>query len=80
MELADGSPAEDLVTQQTVPLQFHMSAHVETIRFLVMPIKHTVKNRYPLPLINDLIRQVSKAKVFTALDLRGAYNHVQARW
>jgi transposase InsO family protein len=34
----------------------------------------TIKNRYPLPLINDLLDKLQGAKVFTKLDLRGAYN------
>jgi hypothetical protein len=41
--------------------------------------KITVKNRYPLPLITDLVRQLSNAKFFTALDLRGAYNLVRVK-
>lgn len=41
--------------------------------------KVTVKNRYPLPLISDLIRTLSKAKIYTALDLRGAYNLVRIK-
>lgn len=34
----------------------------------------TVKNCYPIPLISDLIRTLAKAKIFSALDLKGAYN------
>ena len=34
----------------------------------------TIKNRYPLPLIQDTLDRVGKAKVYTKLDLRGAYN------
>ncbi len=34
----------------------------------------TVKNRYPLPLISELLHRLRSAKVFTKLDLRGAYN------
>jgi hypothetical protein len=34
----------------------------------------TVKNKYPLPLINDLLDRLSHAKVFSKIDLRGAYN------
>jgi hypothetical protein len=41
--------------------------------------KITVKNRYALPLIPDLIRTLSKAKVFTTLDLRGAYNLLRVK-
>ena len=39
--------------------------------------KITIKNHYPLPLINELLDQLSKAKVFTKIDLRGAYNLVR---
>ena len=39
----------------------------------------TVKNGYALPLISDLLRTLSKAKNFTALDLRGAYNLVRVK-
>jgi len=41
--------------------------------------KVTVKNRYPLPLIPELINRFSKAKIFTKIDLRGAYNLVRIR-
>jgi hypothetical protein len=34
----------------------------------------SVKNRYPLPLISEILERVGKAKIFTKLDLRGAYN------
>ena len=34
----------------------------------------TKKNKYPLPPINFLLEQLSGAKVFTKLDLRGAYH------
>src|SRR5437588_12492528 len=33
----------------------------------------TIKNRYPLPLMETLREQVSKAKVFSKLDLRDGY-------
>ena len=39
----------------------------------------TVKNRYPLPLISQLLDQLSKASVFTKIDLRGAYNLVRIK-
>ncbi len=39
--------------------------------------KLTKKNRYPLPLIGNLIDQLRKAKVFTKLDLRAGYNNVR---
>ena len=39
--------------------------------------KITVKNRYSLPLIQETLVRLSKAKWFTNLDLRGAYNLVR---
>ncbi len=36
--------------------------------------KITVKDRHPIPLISDTLRNVSKGKIFTTFDLRGAYN------
>ena len=34
----------------------------------------TIKDRTPLPLINETLNNLRGAKIFTALDLRGAYN------
>ncbi|KAM5126258.1 LOW QUALITY PROTEIN: uncharacterized protein ACMZJ9_021553 [Mantella aurantiaca] len=39
----------------------------------------TVKNKYTLPLIEDLFNQVIGTQVFSKLDLRGAYNLVRIR-
>jgi hypothetical protein len=39
--------------------------------------KITKKDRYPLPLIPDLLDHLRSARTFTKLDLRGAYNLVQ---
>ena len=39
--------------------------------------KVTIKNRYPLPLINELLDRVQEATIYTKLDLRGAYNLVR---
>lgn len=39
--------------------------------------KVTIKNRYPLPLIGELLDRLKDAKVFTKIDLRGAYNLVR---
>jgi hypothetical protein len=36
----------------------------------------TTKNQYPLPLISGLLDQFSHAKVYTKIDLHGAYNLV----
>jgi hypothetical protein len=39
----------------------------------------TVKNRYPLPLISELINQLRGAKYFTKLDVRWGYNNVRMK-
>jgi len=39
----------------------------------------TVKNRYPLLLIMDILDGVEKRKVFTKLDLRWGYNNVRIK-
>jgi hypothetical protein len=41
--------------------------------------KITKKNRYPLPLISSLLDQLRTEKIFTKLDLRGAYNLLRIR-
>jgi len=39
----------------------------------------TIKNKYPLPLIQELINKVRRAKYFTKLDIRWGYNNVRIR-
>src|SRR5205814_3307007 len=39
----------------------------------------TIKNRYPLPLISEMLDRLRSGKVFTKIDLRGAYNLVRIR-
>lgn len=41
--------------------------------------KITIKNRYPLPLISELLDRLRSAKIFTKIDLRSAYNLVRIR-
>jgi hypothetical protein len=41
--------------------------------------KVTKKNRYPLPLISRLFKQLGSAKIFTKIDLKGTYNFVQMK-
>lgn len=41
--------------------------------------KVTIKNRYPLPLISELIERLQTATIYTKLDLRGAYNLIRIR-
>ena len=39
----------------------------------------TIKNRYPLPLISELLDRLGNSKIFTKIDLRGAYNLVRMK-
>jgi len=39
----------------------------------------TIKNRYLLPLIADILDKVGKRKVFTKLDLRWGYNNIRIK-
>ena len=39
----------------------------------------TVKNRYPLPLISETLNRLSRAKVFTKLDIILAFNRLYIR-
>jgi hypothetical protein len=40
------------------------------------PHKLIIKNQYPLPLISNLLDRVGGAKIYTKIDLHGAYNLV----
>jgi transposase InsO family protein len=37
----------------------------------------TKKNRYPLPLIDEILERVSKAKIFTKLDIRQGFHRIR---
>ena len=39
----------------------------------------TVKNKYPLPLISELVNQLRRAKYFTKLDVRWGFNNVRIK-
>ena len=39
----------------------------------------TIKNKYPLPMINDLFDQLQGAKVFSKIDLRSGYHQLKIR-
>ncbi len=41
--------------------------------------KVTIKNRYPLPLIQENLDRLSTAKYYTKIDLRGAYNLIRIK-
>lgn len=39
--------------------------------------KVKIKNKYPLPSIDDLMDQLVEACVFSMIDLRSGYHHIQ---
>ena len=39
----------------------------------------TLKNRYPIPLVNEIMDRLSGATIFTQLDLRDAYHRIRIR-
>ena len=41
--------------------------------------KITIKNRFPLPLISELLDRLSHAKIFSKLDLRDAYHRLRIK-
>src|SRR4051812_23681967 len=41
--------------------------------------KKTIKNKYPLPRINDLFEQLNGARVFSKLDLNMGYHQIRVR-
>ena len=42
-------------------------------------IKDTIKNRYPLPRIDDLFDQLRGARVYSKIDLRTGYHQLRVR-
>ena len=61
----------------------HFVAKKGSIQRMVQDYRHInqwmIKNRYPLPLIIDILDGVGKRKVFTKLDLRWGYNNVRSK-
>jgi len=39
----------------------------------------TVKNRYPLPLISEMLDRMRGARIFTKLDIRKSYHHIRIK-
>ena len=41
--------------------------------------KVTIKDRYPIPLVSEMLDRLSKAAIYTKLDLRDAYYRLRIR-
>jgi len=41
--------------------------------------KVTIKNKYPLPRIDDLFGQLNDARIFSKIDLRSVYHQVRIK-
>ena len=41
--------------------------------------QHTIRNKYPLPLIPELISQVKDANIFSKFDIRWGYNNIRIK-
>jgi hypothetical protein len=41
--------------------------------------KVTIKNQYPIPLVSEMLDRLSKAKVFSKLNLRDAYHRLRIK-
>ena len=41
--------------------------------------KGTIKDRYPLPLIDETLTRIAKAKIVTKIDIRDAYNLIRIK-
>lgn len=41
--------------------------------------EHTIKNRYPLPLISELLSKMRGAKIFSKFDVRWGYNNIRIK-
>ena len=41
--------------------------------------KVIIKNRYLLPLVSEMLNRLSRAKIFTKLDLRNAYYRLRIK-
>lgn len=39
----------------------------------------TILDKYPIPLVNDLLEKLRHANIFTKLDLRSGYNNVRIK-
>lgn len=65
---------------QAVPMFFvHESDKMRPCQDYRYLNEWTVKNAYPLPLIDEMLNKLKNAKLFTQLDLRWGYNNIRIK-
>jgi hypothetical protein len=81
-ELLDKEYIRPSVTPWGAPVLF-VEKKDDTLRLCIyyrQLNKMTIKNKYTLPRINDLLDQVDGAKIFSKLDLRSNYHQVRIKY
>jgi hypothetical protein len=67
---------------QTISFFFAQKPNKSALRLIqdYRPLNaHTIRDRYPLPVLKDLPQRIGKAKYFTVIDIRWGFNNIRIR-